>query len=133
MTNPTEVGQVLKSEGVSERDSCRLAQVSYADARNEQTRWQMLVFVMGCAFGLCLIAAIVLFAVSSDTRGGEIAALVGTVASGVAAAWIVKQRNDASIEKEKALALVKEYCSDPTKTLSELDKGANPADLVMPM
>ncbi|HEV7770528.1 MAG TPA: hypothetical protein VGO66_07705 [Solirubrobacterales bacterium] len=133
MTNPTEVGQVLKSDGVSERDACRLSQVSYTDARNEQTRWQMLVFVMGCAFGLCLIAAIVLFAISGDARGGKVAALVGAVASGLAMAWIAKQRNDASKEKEKALGLVKKYCSDPTKTLSELDEGAKPADLVVPM
>jgi hypothetical protein len=52
---------------------------------------------------------------------------------GLATTWIVKQRNDASTEKEKALGLVKKYCSEPEKTVSELDQGAKLAELVVPM
>lgn len=132
MTNPAEIGKVLKSESISDHDACRLSLVSYDDARNEQSRWQMLVFVMGCAFALFLLAAIALFAISGDARGGAIVALVGTVASGLATTWIVKQRNDASKEKEKALSLVKEYCEEPEKTVTELEQGVKPADLVVP-
>jgi hypothetical protein len=124
------IGEVLRSEGVSPRDSCRLAQVSYDDARREQGRWQTLVFVMGCAFGLFLVAAIILFSLGSDTRGAGLVAFVGTAASGAAVAWMVKQRNDASKEKEKALRLVNDYCNEPERTITELDEGANPAELV---
>jgi UDP-N-acetylmuramyl tripeptide synthase len=84
-------------------------------------------------FCFFLVAAIVLFAVNGDTRGAGIVAFVGTVASGLATTWIVKQRNDASKEKEKALKLVEQYCSEPAKTVTKLDEGANPADLVVPI
>ena len=124
--------RVAASESVSTRDSCRLAQVSYADARREQTRWQMLVFVMGCAIGISLIAGIVLVALGSDTRGAGIVAFVGTAVSGAAMAWIVKQRNDGSVEKEKALKLVRDYCEEPEKTVKALEHGADPAQLVVP-
>ncbi len=46
---------------------------------------------------------------------------------------MVKQRNDASIEKAKALRLVRDYCNEPEKTIAELDEGADPATLVAPM
>jgi NAD(P)H-hydrate repair Nnr-like enzyme with NAD(P)H-hydrate dehydratase domain len=92
----------------------------------------MLVFVMGCAFGLSLVAGIVLVALGSDTRGAGIVAFVGTVASGAAMAWIVRQRNDASIQKEKALKLVDEYCREPERTIERLEAGADPAQIVVP-
>ncbi len=133
MADLAAIGQVLESTGVSESDACRLSQVSYSDARQEQGRWQILVFVMGCAFALFLIAAIALFSIAGDARGAGIVSLVGTVASGLATTWIVKQRNDASKEKDKALALVEEYCREPKKTINELDKGAKPAELVVEM
>jgi hypothetical protein len=133
MAVSTDIGRVIESPNVSETDSCRLSQVGYADACAEQKRWQLLVFALGCAFGLTLIAGIALVAIGSDTRGAGIVAFAGTAASGAAIAWMVKQRNDASTEKEKALELVSKYCRDPEKTANALEQGADPAKIVVPV
>ena len=132
MATAAQIGRVIESPDVSGKDSCRLAQVGYADARAEQGRWQLLVFALGCAFGLTLIVGIVLVALGSDTRGAGIVAFAGTVISGGAMLWIVKQRNDASTEKAKALELVNKYCNEPDRTIAELERGADPAELVAP-
>jgi uncharacterized membrane protein len=133
MASPTDIATVIDNNEISEGNACRLSQVSYADARTEQKRWQILAFGIGCAFAVALIAAIVLYAVDEGTRAAALVAGLGTVASGAAGVLIFKQRNDASIEKEKALDLVNKYCAQPEKTVKELDKGAAPAELVVPM
>lgn len=133
MASPVEIATVIDHNGISEGNACRLSQVSYADARIEHKRWQMLAFGMGCAFAVALVAAIVLFVIDEGTRAAALVAGLGTIASG--AAWLVifKQRNDASTEKEKALGLVEKYCNQPKETVRGLDEGAAPAELVVPM
>lgn len=133
MASPVEIATVIDKNGISDSNACRLSQVSYADARSEQKRWQILAFSMGCAFGVALVAAIVLFAIDEGTRAAALVAGLGTIASGAAWLLIFKQRNDASTEKEKALGLVGKYCNQPEKTVEKLDEGATPAELVVPM
>ncbi|HEU4736021.1 MAG TPA: hypothetical protein VFS48_03215 [Solirubrobacterales bacterium] len=133
MASPTEIATVIDNNGISEGNACRLAQVSYADARSEQKRWQILAFSMGCTAAIALVAALVLYAVDEGTRAAALVAGLGTLVSGAAWLLIFKQRNDASSEKEKALALVNKYCEQPEKTVKELDQGATPAELVVPM
>src|SRR5215467_655572 len=116
MASPTDIATVIDNNEISEGNACRLSQVSYADARSEQKRWQILAFGVGCAFAIALVAAIALYAVDEGTRAAALVAGLGTIASGAAAVLIFKQRNDASIEKEKALNLVEKYCEQPKKT-----------------
>lgn len=133
MASPVEIAAVIDNNEISEGNACRLAQVSYSDARSEQKRWQILAFSVGCAFAAALAAAIVLYVIDEGTRAAALVAGLGTIASGAAALLIFKQRNDASTEKEKALELVNKYCAQPEKTVKELDEGATPAELVVPM
>ena len=131
MSSPVEIGSVIESNGISGDNACRLSQVSYADARSEQKRWQLLVFSLGCVIVATLVAAVVLFAIDENTRSAALVALLGTAVSGAGTLFVVKQRNDASIEKKKALRLVEKYCKQPKTTVKELDEGARPAVLVI--
>ncbi len=133
MASPVEIAAVIDDNGISEGNACRLSQVSYADARSEQKRWQILVFSLGCGLVVGLVAAVVLFFVDESTRSAALVALLASIASGAARQFVVKQRNDASIEKEKALGLVEKYCNKPKETVKGLDEGATPAELVVPM
>jgi uncharacterized membrane protein len=133
MASPAEIATVIDDNGISDSNACRLSQVSWVDAQSEQKRWQILVFSLGCAIVASFVAAVVLFMIDEGTRAAALVALLGTIASGAAALFVVKQRNDASIEKEKALALVSKYCQQPEKTVKELEEGATPAELVVPM
>ena len=133
MASPAEIATVIDNNGISEGNACRLSQVSYSDARSEQKRWQVLAFSMGCIFVVALVAAIVLYVADEGSRAAALIAGLGTIASGAAGLLIFKQRNDASTQKEKALELVNKYCAQPEITVKELDKGATPAELVVPV
>jgi hypothetical protein len=133
MASPVEIATVIEKHKISDDNACRLSQVSYSDARSEQRRWQWLVFGLGCVVVATVLAAVVLFMIDENTRSAAVVALLGTAVSSAGTVFVVKQRNDASIEKEKALDLVKKYCAQPKRTVEELDKGATPAELVVPM
>jgi hypothetical protein len=112
---------------IDSNDSCRIAQVDFWDARREFNRYKSLVFVAACIFVAFLVAGIVLVALGEDTRGEGIVSFVGSVASGVAMAWVVARRNQASKDKDAAKRLVNKYCSTPEAVLENLESGATPA------
>jgi hypothetical protein len=126
-----DIGKIASSEGVSAGDSCRLAQVSYADARAEQARWRMLVFVVACAVAVFFLVGLGFVVLGNDDRGAAIVAFAGSALSGVAMGWFVKQRNGASKQVDQALALVHDFCGQPDRTIERLDAGAAPTELVV--
>jgi hypothetical protein len=103
---------------IETNDRCEIAKANYWAASRNLELWDKLVFAMGCAFAVFLLAGIVLVAIGSDTRGAGIVSFVGTVASGVAMTWIVKRRNTARTEKNAAADLVGTYC--PAGTVEQL-------------
>lgn len=99
------------------KDSCDLAVARHEQFARWAQLWQILVYALGTALALLLIATVI-FGVFSNWTSGAIT-LAGSVASGVGTKWLVAQRNTAVEDERAAYEKVVEVCGD-TKGADEL-------------
>jgi cytochrome c biogenesis protein CcdA len=90
----------MNLEELAQSVSCEAARRNHRSAVMWLNLWNALVFVLGAAFVAMVVAALVLL-----IGGREVAAIIaggGTVADGLATAFVVRQRN--GMKKEQVAA-----------------------------
>ncbi len=97
---------------IERSDACEIARINWDDKRENDRRYQALIYYTSCAFVVFLLGAIVLTALGGDTRGAGLVSFVGTVASGAGMAFVLKRKKEVAAELKAASKLVKENCSE---------------------
>ena len=73
--------------------------------------WTILIFLLGSAFTIFLIGAVMLFIRASWIAGAL--ATLGTIVNGVAVGWILARRNQAVTEETEAKEELIKHCAPP--------------------
>jgi hypothetical protein len=123
----TAIGAVETKDEDCKDVACKVAQVTFWDARAEFQRYKNLIYWVACLIVISLVASVVLFAAGKDTRAAGLVSFLGTVASCGALAWVLARKNHAEKEDTAAAKLVKDYCgTQATELQTHLDSGARP-------
>jgi hypothetical protein len=90
---------------------CEAAKLIFQDSRDWANRFTALVFTMAAAVVGTLIAALVLLFVS-DSKAGAVGAGAGTLATGTAMGFVIKQLQRFLRRADAARRVLKEDCGE---------------------
>ncbi len=91
-------------------DSCQLAIERYRNFARWRNLWSILLFVLGAAVVLFLLAAILL-SIRQEWLPMALTTL-GTIVTGVGAKWVLDRRGEAVREEQTAFDDAQKYCAD---------------------
>jgi hypothetical protein len=88
--------------------NCEAARLAWDDAHEWVQRWQTLVFVVGTAVVITIVVA--LGFLIAGNNGAAVAGGAGTVVTGAAMGFVLKQRNDARADEKLKQAAMNKIC-----------------------
>ncbi len=91
-----------------ESPACRVAVRRYEDSQRNLTIYHVMIAAFSAILLSFLVLAIILFIVGKNTSG--LVSLVGTVSTSAGALFVLKNRNNAKSETDKAVRDVHSYC-----------------------
>lgn len=99
------------AEAIVERigSNCDAARLAWEDAHEWVQRWQTLVFIVGVAVVTTIVIALGFLVAGNN--GAALAGGAGTVVTGAAMGFVLKQRGDARDDERKKQTAMNRICT----------------------